>query len=145
MRARFTLAATQKSEPNRQLPSCDQCTNNRFRNNDCLVDGHPCMREVLPEQVIDWLSNVPAYKNGGMGTDDDPLLPAHWLRELGDGLSEPLLRKLWNSPVPEPVASAPANANLTVRWSPSQTPSLWCHRLRCAWGGACIRYCRWPS
>ena len=65
-----------------------------------------------------------AYKNGGMGTDDDPLLPAHWLRELGDGLGEPLLRKLWNSPVPEPVASAPANANLTVRWAPSQTPEF---------------------
>ena len=59
-----------------------------------------------------------------MGTDDDLLLPEHWLRELGEGLSEPQLRKLWNSPVPEPVASAPSNANLTVRWAPSQTPEF---------------------
>ena len=42
--------------------SCDQCATNRFRNNDCLVDGHPCMREVLPEQVIDWLSKVPGLQ-----------------------------------------------------------------------------------
>ena len=39
--------------------SCDQCASNRFRNDGCLVDGHPCMRNVEPKQVIDWLSNVP--------------------------------------------------------------------------------------
>ena len=42
--------------------SCDQCASNRFRNDACLVDGHPCMRDVLPEQVIEWLSNVPGLK-----------------------------------------------------------------------------------
>ena len=59
-----------------------------------------------------------------MRADDDPLLPPHWLAELGDGLGEPLLRSLWNSPAPEPVASAPANANLTVRWQHNQPPEF---------------------
>ncbi len=34
---------------------CDACAENRFRNDDCLVDGHPCMAGVRPAQVIDWL------------------------------------------------------------------------------------------
>ena len=42
--------------------SCDQCASNRFRNDGCLVEGHPCMRDVLPEQVIDWLSGVPGLQ-----------------------------------------------------------------------------------
>ena len=42
--------------------SCDQCASNRFRNDGCLVDGHPCMGDVLPEQVIDWLSGVPGLQ-----------------------------------------------------------------------------------
>ena len=42
--------------------SCDQCASNRFRNDGCLIDGHPCMRDVEPEQVIDWLSNVPGLQ-----------------------------------------------------------------------------------
>jgi ADP-heptose:LPS heptosyltransferase len=28
---------------------------NRFRNDACLVEGHPCMASVAPEQVITWL------------------------------------------------------------------------------------------
>ena len=43
--------------------SCDKCANNRFRNNDCLVDDHPCMREVEPKQITDWLSTVPSLKD----------------------------------------------------------------------------------
>ena len=39
--------------------SCSLCSNNRFRNDGCLVEGHPCMRDVLPEQVSNWLSSVP--------------------------------------------------------------------------------------
>ena len=35
--------------------SCRACADNRFRNDDCLVEGHPCMVGVEPEQVIDWL------------------------------------------------------------------------------------------
>ena len=35
--------------------SCSACADNRFRNDDCLVEGHPCMVGVEPEQVIDWL------------------------------------------------------------------------------------------
>ena len=53
--------------------SCDQCASNRFRNDGCLVEGHPCMRDVLPEQVIDGSPVCPACKNGGMRADDDPL------------------------------------------------------------------------
>ena len=59
-----------------------------------------------------------------MRADDDPLLPPHWLAELNDGLGDPLLHNLWDSPAPEPVASAPANANLTVRWTPNQPPEF---------------------
>ena len=42
--------------------SCDQCASNRFRNDGCLVEGHPCMRDVRPEQVIDWLSGLPGLQ-----------------------------------------------------------------------------------
>ena len=42
--------------------SCDRCASNRFRNDGCLVEGHPCMRDIEPEQVIDWLSNVPGLQ-----------------------------------------------------------------------------------
>ncbi|QNI46819.1 glycosyltransferase family 9 protein [Synechococcus sp. A15-60] len=42
--------------------SCDRCASNRFRNDGCLVEGHPCMSDVLPEQVIDWLSAVPGLQ-----------------------------------------------------------------------------------
>ena len=59
-----------------------------------------------------------------MGADDDPLLPPHWLAELNDGLGEPLLRSLWNTPAPEPVASAPAKANLTVHWRSNEPPEF---------------------
>ena len=38
--------------------SCSACADNRFRNDDCLVEGHPCMAGVAPEQVIDWLGLV---------------------------------------------------------------------------------------
>ena len=34
---------------------CTLCADNRFRNDACLVDGHPCMQQVSPQQVIDWL------------------------------------------------------------------------------------------
>ena len=26
--------------------SCSACSDNRFRNDACLVDGHPCMAEI---------------------------------------------------------------------------------------------------
>ena len=35
--------------------SCSTCAENRFRNDDCLVEGHPCMAGVTPESVIAWL------------------------------------------------------------------------------------------
>ena len=38
--------------------TCDQCTVHRFRNDDCLVEGHPCMAGVKPEQVIAWLDSI---------------------------------------------------------------------------------------
>ena len=34
---------------------CDRCASNRFRNDDCLVEGHPCMAAIQPSAVIDWL------------------------------------------------------------------------------------------
>ena len=35
--------------------SCASCADNRFRNDSCLVDGHPCMAAIQPSVVIDWL------------------------------------------------------------------------------------------
>ncbi|WP_255442249.1 glycosyltransferase family 9 protein [Synechococcus sp. PROS-7-1] len=35
---------------------CTLCADNRFRNDACLVDGHPCMQQVAPEQVLNWLA-----------------------------------------------------------------------------------------
>ena len=35
--------------------SCAACAENRFRNDDCLVEGHPCMVAIQPSEVIDWL------------------------------------------------------------------------------------------
>jgi ADP-heptose:LPS heptosyltransferase len=35
--------------------TCSACADNRFRNDACLVEGHPCMASVAPEQVITWL------------------------------------------------------------------------------------------
>ena len=38
--------------------TCDRCSLERFRNDDCLVDGHPCMAGVHPSQVINWLRAI---------------------------------------------------------------------------------------
>ncbi|WP_162176462.1 glycosyltransferase family 9 protein [Synechococcus sp. KORDI-100] len=38
--------------------TCDRCASNHFRNDECLVDGHPCMSMMLPNQVINWLINT---------------------------------------------------------------------------------------
>ncbi len=49
--------------------SCGACSDNRFRNDDCLVEGHPCMAGVLPDQAISWLrlqaELADAQKRGG--------------------------------------------------------------------------------
>ncbi len=42
--------------------SCSACAENRYRNDACLVEGHPCMAGVVPEQVMRWLAEVPALK-----------------------------------------------------------------------------------
>ena len=42
--------------------SCDRCASNRFRNDACLVNGHPCMQTINPKQVTDWLSGVPGLR-----------------------------------------------------------------------------------
>ena len=38
--------------------TCLECSNNRFRNDDCLVEDHPCMASISPEAVIAWLDSV---------------------------------------------------------------------------------------
>ena len=43
--------------------TCDRCSLERFRNDDCLVDGHPCMAGVEPEQIITWLQTINGSKN----------------------------------------------------------------------------------
>jgi ADP-heptose:LPS heptosyltransferase len=36
----------------RTLAKCRACVENRFKNEACIVDGHPCMRELRPDLVI---------------------------------------------------------------------------------------------
>ncbi len=36
--------------------TCSKCADNHFRNDNCLVDSHPCLRSVDPEQVINWIN-----------------------------------------------------------------------------------------
>lgn len=38
--------------------SCTVCADNMFKNDDCLIDGHPCMSSVKPFMVIDWLRRI---------------------------------------------------------------------------------------
>jgi len=38
--------------------SCTVCSENRFRNDDCLVDGHPCMEGVSVDQAINWIGRL---------------------------------------------------------------------------------------
>ena len=35
--------------------TCSVCSENRFRNDACLIEGHPCMASIQPSAVIDWL------------------------------------------------------------------------------------------
>ena len=35
--------------------SCSLCADNRFRNDRCLVDNHPCMDAIQPSEVVRWL------------------------------------------------------------------------------------------
>jgi heptosyltransferase-3 len=42
--------------------SCSACADNRYRNDGCLVEGHPCMAGVDPEQVVAWLARIPALR-----------------------------------------------------------------------------------
>jgi ADP-heptose:LPS heptosyltransferase len=37
---------------------CTVCVERRFKNEDCLVAGHPCMRELRPERVITTLERA---------------------------------------------------------------------------------------
>ena len=37
---------------------CTVCVENRFKNEACLVQGHPCMRELRPAQVIGALARA---------------------------------------------------------------------------------------
>ena len=40
---------------------CRVCVENRFKNEGCMVEGHPCMRELRPERVVAALEH--ALKN----------------------------------------------------------------------------------
>ena len=42
--------------------SCSACADNRYRNDACLIEGHPCMAGVEPEQVMRWLGAVPGLR-----------------------------------------------------------------------------------
>lgn len=38
--------------------SCAFCGDQHFKNDDCLVPGHPCMAGVSAQQVINWLAQI---------------------------------------------------------------------------------------
>lgn len=38
--------------------TCHVCSDNRFKNDACLVEGHPCMAGVDSRQVVDWLDSL---------------------------------------------------------------------------------------
>lgn len=45
--------------------TCDKCSDNHFKNDDCLVENHPCMFSVMPDQVINWLNTeLQLHSNG---------------------------------------------------------------------------------
>lgn len=48
--------------------SCDRCASNRFRNDACLIDGHPCMSTLPPDQVLSWLASVPGLQRRWHGS-----------------------------------------------------------------------------
>jgi len=55
--------------------TCMACSDNRFRNDDCLIEGHPCMDSVQPDQVISWLQtlmSVPAGVDARVRLDAAP-------------------------------------------------------------------------
>jgi len=55
--------------------TCMACSDNRFRNDDCLIEGHPCMDSVQPDQVISWLQtlmSVPAGADARVRLDAGP-------------------------------------------------------------------------
>lgn len=37
---------------------CTLCADNRFKNESCLMDGHPCMRNLQPDAVIEMLQKL---------------------------------------------------------------------------------------
>jgi lipopolysaccharide heptosyltransferase III len=43
---------------------CTVCIEHRFKNEGCLVDGHPCMRELRPDRVIAALERALASRAG---------------------------------------------------------------------------------
>jgi ADP-heptose:LPS heptosyltransferase len=42
----------------RSTHKCTLCADNRFKNESCLVDDHPCMRHLQPEAVIETLQEL---------------------------------------------------------------------------------------
>lgn len=38
--------------------SCSLCAEHRFKNDACLVPGHPCMAGVAAQQAINWLAQI---------------------------------------------------------------------------------------
>ena len=36
--------------------TCTLCADNLFRNDDCLIDNHPCMQSISTTQVLDWFN-----------------------------------------------------------------------------------------
>lgn len=41
---------------------CGRCSEERFRNDHCLVEGHPCMASVSTRQVVEWLRPLMSHR-----------------------------------------------------------------------------------
>lgn len=52
---RLWMPRVQQLERTCSTTTCTVCADQRYRNDDCLVEGHPCMAGVEATQVIRWI------------------------------------------------------------------------------------------
>ena len=55
---RLWMPRCQNAQRTYSSVSCSLCAENYFANDECLLDGHPCMEGVAPQMVIDWLDGL---------------------------------------------------------------------------------------
>ena len=53
--ARLWMPRCENFERTISSVTCSKCADNRFRNDECLIEDHPCMSAISPSEVIHWL------------------------------------------------------------------------------------------